>query len=107
MLVPVLVLNAGHWHRHPGSCPKIGLYIYIYNTDRFWGSFPGASAGACAGAKCRALALAPAQALALAPGKLPQNRSVLYSSIYIQTGFGAAFCVPVPVPLLISISVQE
>ena len=42
------------------------------------GSFPGASAGACAGAKCRALALAPAQALALAPGKLPQNRSVLY-----------------------------
>ena len=71
VLVPVLVLNAGHRHRHPGSCPKIGLYIYIYNTDRFWGSFPGASASACAGASASALHLAPAQAPALAPGKLP------------------------------------
>ena len=78
VLVPVLVLNAGHRHRHPGSCPKIGLYIYIYNRGGFWGSFPGASAGACASA----LHLAPAQAPALAPGKLPQNRSVLYIYIY-------------------------
>ena len=51
--------------------------------------------------------ISQAQTPAQAPGRIAKNGSVLYSSIYIQTGFGAAFCVPVLVPLLISISVQE